>query len=145
MKTGLVTGCFDILHIGHIHFLKTAKSQCDKLIVGINSDSIVKQIKGESRPINSQDHRKELLLSLKYVDDVFIFDTWLIEPVIAQYKPDIYFIPQIDPGEKTKTDVARKYECELVHIPMHESHGKISTTSIVCKLSAQKDTDATFY
>ena len=132
--TGLVTGCFDILHVGHIHFLKHAKSRCNRLVVGINSDAIIKKIKGEKRPINASISRKELLLSLKYVDEVFVFDTWLIEPVVAQYKPDIYFISEIDPGEKVKTEVAKKYRSRLVKIPMHESYGKISTTAIVSKM-----------
>jgi len=107
--TGLVTGCFDILHVGHIHFLKHAKSRCNRLVVGINSDAIIKKIKGEKRPINASISRKELLLSLKYVDE-------------------------IDPGEKVKTEVAKKYRSRLVKIPMHESYGKISTTAIVSKM-----------
>jgi rfaE bifunctional protein nucleotidyltransferase chain/domain len=68
-------GCFDILHIGHIKMLQYARSLGDNLIVGIDSDRRVKELKGDSRPINNQDDRKELLLALSCVDNVFIFDS----------------------------------------------------------------------
>ena len=68
-------GCFDILHIGHIKMLQYARSLGDNLIVGIDSDRRVKELKGASRPINNQDDRREFLLALSCVDDVFIFDS----------------------------------------------------------------------
>lgn len=67
-------GCFDILHIGHIRLFKYAKSLGNWLIVGIDSDERVKQLKGKDRPINNQDNRREFLLGVRYVDEVFIFD-----------------------------------------------------------------------
>ena len=75
MKIVWTNGCFDILHIGHIRLFKHARSLGDRLIVGIDSDSRVGKLKGADRPINSQDHRKELLLSNKYVDEVVIFNS----------------------------------------------------------------------
>tara|TARA_Y100001938_G_C8060232_1_gene416788 strand:+ start:687 stop:1100 length:414 start_codon:yes stop_codon:yes gene_type:complete len=66
-------GCFDILHIGHIKMLQYARSLGDNLVVGIDSDRRVKELKGDSRPINNQDDRREFLLSLSCVDDVFVF------------------------------------------------------------------------
>ena len=75
MKKIWTNGCFDILHIGHIKMLQYARSLGDNLIVGIDSDQRVKQLKGASRPVNNQDDRKELLLALSCVDDVFIFDS----------------------------------------------------------------------
>ena len=68
-------GCFDILHIGHIKMLQYARSLGDNLIVGIDSDRRVKELKGASRPINNQNDRKEFLLALSCVDNVFIFDS----------------------------------------------------------------------
>lgn len=68
-------GCFDILHIGHIELFKYAKSLGDKLIVGIDSDNRIKQLKGKNRPINTQQYRLLLLKSIRYIDDVVIFDT----------------------------------------------------------------------
>ena len=68
-------GCFDILHIGHIKMLQYARSLGDNLVVGIDSDRRVKELKGDSRPINNQDDRREFLLALSCVGDVFIFDS----------------------------------------------------------------------
>jgi rfaE bifunctional protein nucleotidyltransferase chain/domain len=70
-----VNGCFDVLHVGHIKLFEYAKSMGDKLVVGIDSDNRVKQLKGDDRPINTEEDRKEMLMSIKYIDSVVIFDT----------------------------------------------------------------------
>lgn len=70
-----VNGSFDIVHLGHIALLNFAKSQGDHLTVGIDSDSRIKQLKGEARPINNQVERKTLLENLRSVDNIVIFDT----------------------------------------------------------------------
>ena len=67
-------GCFDILHIGHLQLLEYAKSLGDFLIVGINSDSSIKRLKGNSRPIFPQSYRSSMLYHLSYVDLIIIFD-----------------------------------------------------------------------
>lgn len=74
MKKIWTNGCYDILHIGHIRLFQYAKSLGDKLIVGIDSDTRVKFLKGNSRPINNQNDRKEMLESIKYIDKVYIFN-----------------------------------------------------------------------
>lgn len=66
-------GCFDILHVGHVHYLNEARALGDVLVVGLNSDASVKRLKGESRPINSEDKRKYLLENLRAVDHVAMF------------------------------------------------------------------------
>jgi D-beta-D-heptose 7-phosphate kinase/D-beta-D-heptose 1-phosphate adenosyltransferase len=68
-------GCFDILHIGHLELFKYAKSLGHTLVVGIDGDSRVKELKGSSRPINNQLFRQTLLESIKYIDRVVVFDT----------------------------------------------------------------------
>lgn len=73
MKTIWVNGCFDVLHVGHIELLKHAKSLGDKLVVGIDSDDRVKEMKGEERPFNRASDRKKMLEAIKYVDEVVIF------------------------------------------------------------------------
>jgi rfaE bifunctional protein nucleotidyltransferase chain/domain len=75
MKTLLVTGCFDVLHIGHIRLLKYADHIADEVIVAIDSDAKVKRDKGDSRPFNDQHDRQEFLKSIKGVDGVMVFDS----------------------------------------------------------------------
>lgn len=82
-------GCFDIIHKGHIRLLKKAKSLGDVLIVGVNSDSSVKKLKGDTRPINPQGDRAEVLDSIKYVDYVVIFNELTPYKLITELKPDV--------------------------------------------------------
>jgi rfaE bifunctional protein nucleotidyltransferase chain/domain len=89
MKIIFTNGCFDILHRGHIDLLRYCKSLGGKVIVGLNSDKSVKKLKGDQRPINSQEDRKFLLESIKYVDKVFIFSNNTPYELIKKIKPDI--------------------------------------------------------
>jgi len=89
-KTVVFTnGCFDIIHGGHIEFLQKARALGDLLVVGLNSDSSVKKIKGESRPIKSQQERANILSALKYIDYITIFDEATPENLIREIRPDI--------------------------------------------------------
>ncbi|MBU0599966.1 adenylyltransferase/cytidyltransferase family protein, partial [bacterium] len=72
-KIVFTNGCFDILHLGHIRYLSEAKKQGDILIVAVNSDSSIKKLKGDHRPLYPQDARAEALASLLFVDYVIIF------------------------------------------------------------------------
>ena len=89
-KIVFTNGCFDIIHAGHVRYLTAAKNFGDVLIVGLNSDNSVRQLKGASRPINNQADRAEVLLALKPVDYVIIFEELTAENLITQVKPDIY-------------------------------------------------------
>lgn len=83
-------GCFDIIHLGHIRYLREAKSKGDILIVGLNSDESVRKIKGESRPIMGQEERAEILASLEMVDFVVIFEETVPDELIKLIKPDVH-------------------------------------------------------
>lgn len=89
-KIIFTNGVFDILHTGHIKLLEECKKYGDYLIVGINSDKSVKQLKGINRPINSEKDRKKLLESIRYVDKVIIFDNLTCNEIIKKIIPDIY-------------------------------------------------------
>ena len=90
-KTFVVTnGCFDILHVGHARYLQKTKSFADYSIVMLNSDSSVKMIKGQDRPINNENDRAELLSSLSCVDYVVLFKEKSPAKLLEEIKPDIY-------------------------------------------------------
>jgi|TARA_B110000444_G_C18627922_1_gene495403 rfaE bifunctional protein nucleotidyltransferase chain/domain len=82
-------GCFDILHVGHIHTLKEALKLGDKLIVGVNSDQSVKRLKGEERPLINEHDRAELIASMAVVDAVVIFDEDTPLSLIKATIPDV--------------------------------------------------------
>lgn len=82
-------GCFDILHVGHIQYLEQSKNLGDRLIVGLNSDASVRRLKGSDRPVNSQEDRKRLLLALRCVDEVHIFDEDTPYELIKRIQPDV--------------------------------------------------------
>jgi D-beta-D-heptose 7-phosphate kinase/D-beta-D-heptose 1-phosphate adenosyltransferase len=82
-------GCFDLLHPGHIRGLEQAREMGDALIVGLNSDSSVRQLKGEGRPILPEGERAEILAALACVDAVVIFDEVTPREVIARLLPDV--------------------------------------------------------
>lgn len=83
-------GCFDLLHVGHLRYLKAAKALGKALMVGINSDRSVRAIKGNKRPIVPEQERAELIASLGCVDGVVIFDQPTAHQVIELLLPDIY-------------------------------------------------------
>lgn len=89
-KTVMTNGCFDILHAGHVRYLKESKKFGDVLIVGLNSDSSVKALKGESRPINSELDRAEVLAGLEAVDYIILFDEISPIKLLDKIKPDVY-------------------------------------------------------
>ena len=88
-KIVFTNGCFDLLHVGHIRYLAQAKKLGNFLIIGLNSDSSVKELKGEDRPINSFDDRATLLSAIKSVDLVIMFEEQTPENLIKDIVPDI--------------------------------------------------------
>jgi rfaE bifunctional protein nucleotidyltransferase chain/domain len=89
MLTVFTNGCFDILHRGHVQYLNEARALGGRLVVGLNSDSSVKRLKGETRPINSESDRKFILENLKAVDEVIIFDQDTPLELIKKIRPNI--------------------------------------------------------
>jgi D-beta-D-heptose 7-phosphate kinase/D-beta-D-heptose 1-phosphate adenosyltransferase len=89
LKVVFTNGCFDLLHVGHVRYLAEAKSHGGLLVVGLNSDTSVKMIKGPNRPIVRQDHRAEILASLMSVDYVVYFDEPDPLRLIQTIKPDV--------------------------------------------------------
>lgn len=114
-KTVVTTnGCFDILHAGHVRYLEKTKSFGDFLIVLLNSDKSVKSIKGQSRPINNENDRAEILSALRCVDYVVLFDEDSPRDLLDEMKPDVYTkgadytmetLPEADIMKKNNTRV----------------------------------------
>ena len=117
-------GVFDILHIGHLKLLRHAKTLGNRLIVGINSDSSVKRLKGDLRPINEEDTRKESLLELGFVDDVIVFEEDTPLQAITKLEPDII----VKGGDYTFDTVVGNHLAKVVIFPTVEGH---STTRMI--------------
>ena len=88
-KIVFTNGCFDILHIGHIEYLKFSRQQGDVLVIGLNTDRSVREQKGEKRPFVSEDERARLISALEDVDYVIMFDELTPDELIKRVKPDV--------------------------------------------------------
>lgn len=117
-------GCFDILHIGHVRCLEYAKKQGDYLVVGLNSDTSVKKLKGKDRPFNTQSLRKEILEALRCVDEVIIFEEDTPYNLIFKIKPDII----VKGGDYTHDEVVGNGIAEVKIFNFVDGH---STTNIL--------------
>ena len=126
-------GCFDILHVGHVRYLQKTKNLADYSIVMLNSDKSVKLIKGDSRPINNETDRAEILTALSSVDYVVLFEEKSPADLLAKIKPDIY-TKGADYTLETlpERDVVEKNNIKVVFIEFVE--GK-STTKIINKIN----------
>jgi FAD synthetase len=120
-KIVLVGGCFDLLHFGHISFLKQAKSLGEYLVVALESDENVKRMKGESRPIHTQAQRKEMLESLSVVDEVIVLPAMHgyrdYSKLVRKIKPAVIAITQGDPAKDKKSEQANEVGAKLIEIP----------------------------
>jgi len=134
-KIVFTNGCFDILHRGHIEYLTKAKEFGDVLIVGLNSDTSVKRLKGKDRPINSESDRARILDALKPVDYVVIFEEDTPLRLIQMVKPDVlvkggdYKVEEI-----VGSEYVMSYGGKVEIIPFVE--GK-STTKIIQKIKGE--------
>lgn len=109
-KVIFTNGCFDILHKGHIELLKFCKSLGNFVIVGVNSDKSVKRLKGESRPVNSENDRVDILKAIRYVDYVVVFEEDTPYNLIKKIQPDII----VKGGDYSKEKVVGNDLCEVV-------------------------------
>ncbi|MDP8260809.1 MAG: D-glycero-beta-D-manno-heptose 1-phosphate adenylyltransferase [Candidatus Kappaea frigidicola] len=132
---GFTNGCFDLLHAGHAKYLQDAKKKCDALIIAINSDSSVKKIKGEKRPINSQKARQIVIAALESVDFVVLFKETTPLKLIQTVKPDIL----IKGADWKKKDIVGAKEVssnggKIIRISFLKGY---STSAIIKKISSK--------
>lgn len=125
-------GCFDILHVGHTRYLEEACRLGDVLVVGINSDDSVKQLKGPNRPINNESDRAEVLAALRCVDYVTIFGEPTADEFLKAVRPQIYAKGgDYTPDSLPETALVERLGAELVIIKLIP--GK-STTQLLAKI-----------
>jgi D-beta-D-heptose 7-phosphate kinase/D-beta-D-heptose 1-phosphate adenosyltransferase len=133
-KIGFTNGCFDLLHPGHIHLLEQARTQCDQLIVGLNSDTSVQRLKGAGRPLHAEAARAAELASLGCVNLVCVFDEDTPEALIETLRPDTlvkgadYTLEQV-----VGADLLRGWGGKVVLVDLLPGH---STTATLARIPA---------
>ncbi len=141
-KVIFTNGVFDLLHVGHVQYLAEARAMGDFLIIGLNSDSSVKQLKGPKRPLVTEQERAQVLLALRSVDYVTIFEETTAETVLGLIQPDIYvkggdytLQDQLEFAQKPKPlpeePVVRGYGGSVRLIPFLPGH---STSELIEKI-----------
>lgn len=138
-KTVWTNGCFDLLHVGHLRYLKEAKKTGDVLIVGINSDESVKKIKGPDRPIQNEKERAEILASLEFVDYIYIFSEEDTTMYLKELEPDVYV-----KGGDYNIDTINQDERKIIEsyggkIEVVSNIGGKSTTNVIDKIKSQNE------
>ena len=122
-------GCFDVLHAGHVRYLTKAREMGDFLVIGLNSDDSVRRLKGNGRPINTEDDRAEVLDALRAVDAVTIFGEPTAEALIAMVRPDVY----VKGGDYTletlpEAKIVQEYGGRVEFVPLVAGR---STTNVI--------------
>jgi D-beta-D-heptose 7-phosphate kinase/D-beta-D-heptose 1-phosphate adenosyltransferase len=133
-KIVFTNGCFDFLHVGHVRYLKAARAQGDVLVVGLNSDGSVRQIKGPRRPVVPEDQRAEILASLACVDFVTLFDEPDPAMTIRFLMPDV-LVKGADWAKDAIVgrDIVEGAGGRVVRIPLTEG---VSTSGMIQKILA---------
>ena len=137
----LTNGCFDLLHVGHLRGLRAARALGDLLVVGVNSDASVRRLKGEDRPLVSQDERAELLAALEPVDLVVVFEEPTAERLAEVVRPAIYAKggdyaasgSRFDPARLPEAKVVAAHGGETVLVPLVPGR---STSDLVGRIRA---------
>lgn len=130
----LTNGCFDILHAGHVRYLRQARALGDALAVGLNSDRSLRELKGPGRPVNGEADRAEVLAALAAVDYVVIFGDKRATALLREVRPHVYakggdYTPEsLDPEERAALDAAG---AEIVILPLVPGR---STTAVLEKM-----------
>jgi len=133
-KIVATNGCFDLLHVGHVRYLKAARAFGDALIVGINGDRSVRELKGRGRPVNSEMDRAEVVVALGSVDLVAIFPELLATRFLEVVRPDVY-VKGGDYKENTlnqeECDVLKKMGAKIEIVPLEKGY---STSDLLTRM-----------
>lgn len=134
-KIVFANGCFDLIHVGHIRFLKAAKSRGDILIIGLNSDKSVRKIKGKGRPVIKQEDRALILSAFPFVDYVTIFNENDVRKTLKVLKPT-YHAKGTDYTKDTvpEREISKKYGIKVIIVGDKKRH----STKDLIKIIAEK-------
>jgi rfaE bifunctional protein nucleotidyltransferase chain/domain len=130
-KLVLTNGCFDLLHVGHVHYLQAARALGDALVVALNGDDSVRELKGAGRPLNIEGDRAEVVAALECVDHVVIFQEVRVTRLIERVRPSIYVKggdytrASLDPEERAALE---KIGTEVRIVPFEQGH---STSGLI--------------
>jgi rfaE bifunctional protein nucleotidyltransferase chain/domain len=131
-KIGFTNGCFDLIHLGHLQYLREARAEVDCLVVGLNSDSSVLNLKGAGRPINNEIQRALFLEFLSFVDYINIFHDLTPEKIIEVLRPDILFKgSDYQEHNVAGAKFVRKNGGKVILVPFLEGY---STTGLIKKI-----------
>ncbi|WOO41460.1 adenylyltransferase/cytidyltransferase family protein [Rubellicoccus peritrichatus] len=136
----LTNGCFDLLHTGHIYYLRKAAALGDALFIAINGDASVQALKGPTRPVQNAEERAYLLGAIDFVDTLFVFHTPRLTAEIETIRPDIYAkagdytLDTLNPEERTALEACG---ADIQFLPFLEGY---STTSLIAKIAKAAET-----
>ncbi len=133
-RTVFTNGCFDLLHPGHVRLLQAARKLGDALVVAVNDDCSVQNLKGKLRPLIPAPHRAEMLAALECVDYVVIFGESTPEKVIAEIRPEIYVKAGYRREELPEIALVEAYGGQVVLFPLLTGY---STTGIISLILAR--------
>ena len=142
-KIVFVTGCFDVMHLGHVAFLNDAKKLGDVVVVGLGSDKTLRELKGKGRPVLHVKLRSRMLAALQLVDYVIVNDEDIVNYnidfsiLISKVRPDIFLVPTTDKKLSFKKELVEKHGGKLVtrfRRPPEHLGGGLSSTNILKKI-----------
>jgi D-glycero-beta-D-manno-heptose 1-phosphate adenylyltransferase len=130
----LANGCFDLLHVGHTRYLQGARAEADLLVVGINADASVRNLKGGNRPLQSEQDRATLVAALHVVDWVVIFPEDTVENLLLTLKPDVHCKgTDYTPDTVPERDVVKSYGGRVAIVGDPKDH---NTSTLLARLAS---------
>jgi len=133
-KVVLANGCFDVVHVGHVRYLQGASREGDILVVAVNGDEAVRQLKGEGRPVMPAAERAEIVAAMAGVDFVTVFDTLTVEPVLRALRPDVHAKgTDYTPESVPERAIVAEYGGRIAIVGDPKDH---STTEVLARMKA---------
>ena len=133
----VTNGCFDLLHLGHVSYLETARNHGEALLIGVNGDAAVRQLKGPGRPVNSEADRAAVLAALESVNGVCIFTETTATRFLAEAQPDVYVKGgdyTLDTLNQDERRTVEKAGGKIVIIPFVPGKSTTATLAKIAKL-----------